>query len=259
VPIVLFGNAIAQAGLVLVHEYAANANTPPQNPNTQGWTEISDRGVNNPPGSDAAVAVAITNDNGTGLNAWSIVDDDGNGAEDLYYLAAFGFTPDQVAKARTEGFIYRWRLRIPDVTPISRAITTEVRVQTSVSDRLRFILQMGRTSTDLAAEIIAGSAGTVTGSLPVADPGGYHDWEMRFDGPPSELRLSVDGIRLLTTTIDFNDSGHALLFGSRTSGVGTGNWNRVQFFTGVPEPATAGLLALLAPAALLRRPRRGRL
>lgn len=191
-------------------------------PNKHGWIA----------GNDRKLAVGQTTSRG-----WRIEDDDEDGAEDLYYR--FELTDDQRHAARARGFTYRWRLRIPDDTKgITRAVSTEVcLVHNDGTGRVRMGLQIGRSGSELVTSIYAGSAGFVDGALNVANPDEFHEWEMLFDGKSSIVNVLIDGRLVLATKVDHVDTGHDLVFGSRSTGTGTSEWSRVEFSIGLPEVA----------------------
>lgn len=166
--------------------------------------------------------------------AWRIEDDDDNGAEGLYYRAEL--TDEQRDAARREGFVYRWRVRIPDETKVpTRAIGTEVCVwRKDKSQRLRFGVQLGRVGNQLLSKFHRGARGAVEGSVKVNEPDGFHDWELLFDGQSRTVNLRVDGQLAISALCDNDDSGHHLVFGSRATGTGIAEWEQVAFFVGLP-------------------------
>ncbi len=190
-----------------------------------GWIAHSDKPLK-------AEAGAI----GTGSErAWRIRDDDGKGPEDGYYR--FELSDEQREAARLKGFTFRWRLRIPDDTgATTRAISTEVCLASRKgTDVLRFGFQLGRQGNEMLASVYAGKEGVVVGGANVLDGAAFHDWTATFDPGPQLLNLTVAGRLVLSTVFTQRDRGHALAFGSRSTGIGTGDWQRVSFAIGLPE------------------------
>ncbi len=188
------------------------------------WTAHNDRKI-------AAAKVA-----GSGESCgWRIEDDDDDGAEDSYFHASL--TDEQNESARTRGFTYRWRLRIPENTRFpTRAISTEVCVASrDGSDRLRFGLSMGQDGDALIASIYTGTRGVAEGSISVSNVADFHDWVMYFDAESQILNIVVDGRLLLSTAVDHKDTGYHLVFGSRSTGTGVSEWQRVEFSIGLPK------------------------
>ena len=195
------------------------------NPAKHGWIEMHDR-------DHRAVSKAV---GAKDKRAWRIEDDDGDGPEDLFYRAVL---PDQQKEAaRTTGFTYRWRLRIPnDTQGPTRAISSEVcLVRRDGTGRLRFGAHMGRRGNEIVTSVYTGSQGFVDGSLVVANPAGFHRWTMLFDGKTDTVNVIVDGEIVLAAHVDNVDTGHDLVFGSRSTETGVGEWNRVEFSIGLPD------------------------
>jgi len=194
------------------------------NPADSNWSASNDR--------DLAKGITV----GTGESrVWRIDDDDDRGAEDHYFRATL---PDaQLELARKAGFTYRWRLRIPKNTRFpTRAISTEVCVTSrDGSDRLRFGLSMGQDGNALAASIFTGTRGVAEGSVSLDDPAAFHDWAMLFDGKSRLLNIVVDDKLLLSTFVNHRDTGHHVVFGSRSTGAGISEWQRVGFSLGLPD------------------------
>lgn len=97
--------------------YDANDKQGPVDPEQCGWQKaitkqekISGRGV--------------TKDAGTEFNAWQIVDNDDTRGENLYYYQTLPAAAEE--KAARDGFTCQWRLRMPEMTPVSRAVSVEV-------------------------------------------------------------------------------------------------------------------------------------
>lgn len=169
--------------------------------------------------------------------SWRIEDDDMAGAEDLYYH--FDLTDDERHAARTSGFTYRWRLRIPEDTGgVTRAVSTEVCLaRRDGTQRVRCGVQIGRSGPELVTSIYAGSRGYADGALLVESPDGFHQWEMLFDGESSIVNVAIDGQLVLAVTVDHDDSGHDLVFGSRATGTGVSEWNAATFSIGLAKDA----------------------
>jgi len=218
---------LCAAEAVPVVRYDASDSKLGADPDEQGWVAVSDR-------DHRATAKPIGKKNS---QAWRMEDDDGDGPEDLFYRATL--TDQQKEIARECGFGFRWRLRIPEETGgPTRAISTEVCVvRRDGSGRLRFGLQMGRRGSELVASVFAGTPGLVEGSVVVSSPDGFHEWSMLFDETTDTLNVRVDDAVLLATRFDHLDHGHDLVFGSRSTGTGTGEWSCVEFYTGLPADA----------------------
>ncbi len=192
-------------------------------PVQQGWTVGHDK-------QKAAVARS------TG-SAWRIEDDDNDGAEGLHYRTEL--SDDVRDLARRNGFVYRWRVRIVNETDSpTRAIGTEVCIwRKNKTGRLRFGLQLGRRGTELLARLHSGPHGNVDGAITVDKPDAFHDWELLFDGQTQYVNVRVDGRMILSLRMELDDHGHHLLFGSRATGRGVSEWERVEFSPGLPVDA----------------------
>ncbi len=188
-------------------------------PAAQGWVESHDK-------ERAATAKS-------GVGCWRIDDDDNDGPEGLYYRAEQ--SDDERDRARRDGFVYRWRVRIVEETQVpTRAIGTEVCIwRKGKTGRLRFGVQLGRRGSDLMGKFHSGTHGAVEGSVTVDSAGAFHDWELLFDGESRTVNLRVDGRLLVSTLCDNDDSGHHLVFGSRATGTGVSEWQRVEFSAGL--------------------------
>jgi sialidase-1 len=190
------------------------------NPARQGWIEGHDkkRAAEGKPAEEA----------------WRVEDDDDAGPEGLYYRMELSETAREVA--RRVGFVYRWRLRIMEETKTpTLAIGTEVCVQRlDGRGRLRLGLQLGRRGEELVGKFHTGTHGAVEGAVRVKDAGGFHDWELMFEGRSRTVNLRVDGRLVLSALCDNDDSGHHLVFGSRSTGTGVADWAWVGFYLGLP-------------------------
>jgi sialidase-1 len=194
-----------------------------ESPVKQGWIETHDKpreAVAKPAGS-----------------AWRVEDDDDGGPEGLYYRAEL--TDEQRDLARRDGFVYRWRVRIPEETNVpTRAIGTEVCVwRKDKTQRLRFSAQLGRAGDQLLARIHTGTHGSVEGAVRADEPDAFHNWELMFEGTSRTINLRVDSQLVISAQCDHDDSGHHLVFGSRSTGIGVAEWERVEFFAGLPKGA----------------------
>ena len=56
-----------------------------------------------------------------------------------------------------------------------------------------------------------------------------------FDGPSQVVNVLVDQQVILKARVDNRDSGHHLVFGSRSTGEGTSEWKRIRFSTGTGD------------------------
>lgn len=205
----------------------------PATPVNQGWTEKHDK-------SSAALGKSSA-------VAWRIEDDDDAGPEGLYYKAEL--TDEQLDLSRREGFVYRWRVSIPAETNTpTRAISTEVCVwRQDKSQRLRFGVQLGRARDQLLAKVHTGTHGAVEGGVTVDQPDGFYDWELIFEGKSRTINLRVGQRLILSAPCDNDDSGHHVVFGSRAAGTGVAEWERVEFFTGLPKNANTIVPPALPP------------
>ena len=184
----------------------------------------------------------------------TIVDDESNGkARDAYFYREL--TREERALAVTSGFVYKWTLRIPNETKqTTRAISTEVCVRDDDSNKLlRFGLQFGRRGSELLATVHRGSDGPLNGALTVHDVNVFHDWKLIFEGKTQIINLWVDGRLILKARIDCRDTGHHLVFGSRSTGEGVSEWKRLRFSVGtagarmvVPDPSESPLFWIMA-------------
>lgn len=215
IALLLAGSSLAWAKDNPLAVYDAKANTDPA---AQGWIDTHDKEH----AAEATVANGILR----------ITDDDADGLEGRYFRKELA--DEQRAAARESGFVYKWRLRIPEATGgVTRAIGAEVCVSGAEgANRLRMGLQFGRRGGDLLAGLHAGSDGWVEDSLAVANSGDFHDWTLVFDGKSAVLNVFVDQQLLLAARVDNRDKGHDLVFGSRASGTGVSEWESVRFSLG---------------------------
>ena len=193
-------------------------------PTVQGWEARHDK-------PQAAVARAA----GEGRAVrWRIEDDDDDGAEGLYYTREVPTEALNLAAER--GFRLEWEVRIPASTHgVTRAISTEVCLAGDGRKPLRFGVSMGRNDAELVASLYAGSHGVIEAGRAVKSPEGAHRWTLLFDASRELVNLNLDGQPLLAAKFDHRDRGLPLVFGSRSTGTGVSEWQRVAFHAGLPE------------------------
>ncbi len=166
-------------------------------------------------------------------------------AEDGYFR--FDLTDAQRATARLDGFVYEWTVRIPENTGgVTRAISTEVCVKAATPESLlRFGLSLGRRGSELVGGLYTGKdSGWQEGARIVTDPDEFHTWTLVFDGQSRVFNLLVDGHLALAAEMEHRDTGHDLVFGSRSTGTGISEWKSVRFSLGI------GDTKLVTPAPL---------
>lgn len=193
-------------------------------PAAQGWEARHDK-----------PHVAVGRAGGTGDSLlWRIEDDDGQGAEGLYYTREL--SAEVLNLAAEQGFRLEWDVRIPESTGgVTRAISTEVCLGGDGRKSWRFGVSLGRNGAELAASLHTGSRGVAEAGRAVKSPEGLHRWTLLFDPATELVNLQLDGQPLLAAKFDHIDRGLPLVFGSRSTGTGVSEWKQLAFHAGLAE------------------------
>lgn len=212
-------------------------------PTTEGFTY----GTN----GASVVTSGVTNDNGTGLDAW-IVDD--NGANfGLYYK---GFSAAERTSLLASNFTGTMRLRVPDIsTSPAGAVLFDVNLGPT---NRRFLIYFG---TNANGELtIAYNDGSALQTIAGASNQAYHTVRLDYDFANADADVFVDNTLAKANYTGFtsggsNQNGNAngqVQFGSGSgAGQGQGNYNLVS--VAIPEPASLALLGLGGLLMLGRR------
>jgi large repetitive protein len=246
-----------EATTVFVHNGALNPVA------AEGWTNYTGSG-------GATTAGALTNDLGSGFDAWSV--DDNSTAFDtgLYYYE--DLTTGQVAEGNSAGWRLSLRVRVAN-TPDGFAVINVGGVNYLWS-------AVAATYRDGSRDWYLGIASQADGDPIIRLPnstsslastyalegggGGYHLYELVYDPVALSADFFIDGVETVSNILGNATSGgqRRVLWGAASSpDAGQGNYNLVRFATSmapavVPLPS-AGLLvagALGVLAGLRRRP-----
>ncbi len=206
-------------------------------PASEGWTVLG-------PGSNVT-AGPVTNDLGTGLNAWNVNDPTTGGGSTLQYQMFP--TNSQATQALNFGWQMDIRLRVVN-TPDAPDASISVEYFDGLA---RFGLEIGSTANgDPTVDFfLTNSSFTFTGG-----GSGYHLYSVRYNPGTSTAALYIDGIQRLTNVAgSATGAAPEIAWGARGSATaGNGNYNLVQL-TIVPEPSTwAFSLAGVVPLVALR-------
>ena len=224
---------VVHAGPILF-EHVGNTD-----PTTEGWAELSFNGLTVGP---------VTNDQGSGLDAWSV--DDNGGQFGLYNQVP---TTAQIAEAGADGWFLRSRHRvvnIPDANDFS--IDVGYRNGTSI-----YSMAFGSTADgDPTVRLFGSSTNTLTGL-----GSGYHLYDLIFDAGVGSASLFVDGTLVESGYSGVSQSVVGVFFGSgQTGSSGHGHYSLVQFGTGapaaVPEPSSVAVSLLALGLLMLHAYRR---
>lgn len=196
-------------------------------------------------------AGGVTNDNGTGVDAWS-VDDSGSGYG-LYYN---GFSATEQSDLLTQGFTATMKLRLADIVSDAPGGSVAVDVNLGAGNK-RFLVYFG-TNADGDPNFYFNDGNfsypTVTGAN-----GGYHTFKLIYDPGTTTADIFLDNVQLKDDFAGLagNAGNYGNSFGQAVFGSGSGGdqgqGNYASFIVAIPEPAS---LALLGMGGLLMFSRR---
>ena len=206
-------------------------------PTTEGWSLILS-------GADNSVG-AVTNDIGTGIDAW-FTDDDTTG---LSNVAAYTATPS--ASAVNAGNLNGWtlstNLRVVDIPDAVDSSVIVLYRDGATSWEMNFGSALdGDTIVQLSSGDLHVLQNTGTG---------YHQFDLVYDPVNATADLFVDGLEVISDSAGIaSASTPSIAWGAdSTSGTGQGNFASVSFSV-VPEPSSF-ILAVLGLTAVCRRHR----
>lgn len=222
------------------------------NPILEGWQQIrSFTGVSTGP---------ITNDLGSGTNAWKI-NDTSNG-DGIYGIQ---LTSQQLQLAAVSDWKLSTTLRVVSGSPSSSPDNVPIQVAIHFHER-NYSMGFGREPSGLPWIGLGTDAGTVL--VPLSNVGAnYNTYDLIFSQASGSASLYVNGSLAYTgfngvLDPDFNTgpgdrTSEFLFFGSTSANgpSGQANYNFVQFGF-VPEPSSALIWVLGSVAILCRRERR---
>ena len=234
-------SALASADVLIDH-------TGNNDPVDEGWGVIRDFG---------ATATAVTNDNGTGLNAWAISKSISSQEKGYEYVLTSG----EAAAATSFGWVVKSTLRIANVND---APDYAVSMLYSNGTK-RFDLALGSNAAgDPIAMLVnsyvanggdpAGPSFTLTGG-----GNNYHIYEMIFNKVTNTADLKIDGVTRISGYTGNNQfvPTPRLQWGAfGGDGTGDGRYNGMELDVTVPEPASIALCTLIPLIALTPRRRR---
>jgi PEP-CTERM motif len=227
----------------------AEAQTFPQHsgsndPTTEGWRYVSETSPNLP------TTGPVTNDQGSGLDAWSLSFPTSNsGITEGVYLAETGGAQDA---ALTSGWDLTANLRFP-IVPQNGFFFINLNLQGFHKASTGYALLFSPANNNGLTYQLEGS---IIGGVPtfggppilLSDPTAYHLFEIQYHPGSGTADLFVDGAKTFSNvTGSYGDSvpfEWTIISNSNAgSSLGQVNLNSLQF-TVVPEPATLTLLAL---------------
>jgi hypothetical protein len=210
----------------IIFEHTGNAD-----PVTEGWTASN-------AGGGGQVVGPLTNDAGSGLDAWSMSDT----STALFTTLSYNQTPTpaQLNQASTLGWSYSVTIRIPNSSDLAAASPF-----VSYRDGSRN-WQMGFGSEADGDPIVllfdgGGSHPNFTGPSYTLQGAGstYRTYDLVFDPVADSADLFIDGVERISNFPGYALAATTFGFGNGSSAdTGQGNFNSVQFFV-VPEPASA--------------------
>jgi len=241
--LLIVAGSVETAFGVLVASHSGQAD-----PVTEGWTASA----GSPP-SGISVG-AITNDGGSGFDAWFVDDNSTGGGSSFFYSQTP--TAAQLSQASTQGWKLTARLRVTDIddSPGTGSVFVQYGNGTTVFDMV-----FGSDSD--GDPIVVLDDGTVSGGeiqgpsfTSEGSGGGYHLYELAFDATENSADLFVDGVERISDFTGFSFAVPRVAFGGGSSAdTGQGNYNLVQF-TAIPEPSAflfGGLVSLLVTSSIV--------
>lgn len=215
----------------IIFEHTGNAD-----PVTEGWTVFD-------AGGGGQLVGPLTNDAGSGLDAWSIRDT----STALFSTLSYNQTPTpaQLSQASTLGWSYSITIRIPNASDLAAASPFA-----SYRDGSRN-WQVGFGSEADGDPIVllfdgGGSHPNFTGPSYTLQGAGstYHEYDLVFNPVADTADLFIDGVERISNFPGYALAATTFGFGNGSSAdTGQGNFNSVQFLV-VPEPASALLFGL---------------
>jgi hypothetical protein len=204
-------------------------------------------------GLGTAISTGVTNDNGTGLNAWKVNTDVGDPGSDVYGVHQRTLTPAELSSIAASSQKY--------FTVTSRIVSDGTAGAGPFDYGIRAWVGLGSTEIRMHLGINASNQFEVGfyGLGPVyatSGPNSYHTVSLRETNFDGIYDLYVDGIDTTYDYTPFVVSSNLLDFGDGSASPGHNgdvNWNLVQI--AIPEPASIGTLAFAGCAVLLRRKR----
>lgn len=204
--LVLNANDASTAGLVLSNDtansaqgstvlgvvssaalYDAGTSGSPTNPSTQGWTESDSE-------SDGDASIGITtgltsiNDNGSGLDAWVVTDNNGGGGFVTYTATP---TAAQTTSGTNNGWLLETTMRLVD--DFNSAAST-VLIYGNGSQRFVVFYDLDAND-DLTAELVGTGGGTYTLTSGGTGAAAFHDIALSYDATSNTAAFFVDGVR----------------------------------------------------------------
>ncbi len=206
-------------------------------------------------GGGGGVSVgAVSNDLGTGLDAWKADDNSTASNTRIGYEATL--SRRQQEAALTEGWVLRAKLRIVDAPDAAdSSVFVDFAYNHPDYDKKWFYMKLGAEADgdpiislyDLSDLVLAGAGG------------GYHLYEFVYDPDTGTADLFVDGVEKVSNFAGRDNSGYDLnriLWGANGSAsTGHANYNLIELEI-LPEPGALAFLAVGAALALARRRRR---
>lgn len=226
----------------IIFQHEGNAN-----PTTEGWTHI-DSGI-------GATAGSVTNDQGSGIDAW-FTDDDGLTGQSFEF---YNQTPtsSQIVAAGSLGWTLRARVRVVDIPDaVDFSVFAGYRDGSTEWEMIFGSKSNGDPVVRLSTGPNIGPEYILEGSQ-----GGYHSYDLVYDPITSSADLFVDGIERISNYFGRTDGlGATVHFGAGQSDTtGRGNWNQVQWeVKSIPEPCVATLILVCSLVTMVRRSKRNK-
>ncbi len=211
---------------VLVFSHSGNAD-----PTTEGWTE-------NSPTTTGVTAFGVTNDGGSGVDAWA-VDDNSTVAPGSTLSYSQIPTAAQHSDASANGWTLRTNVRVVDDANPGGSVEIDYGNGSNIWVMV-FSAQANGDPTVVLGTGFAGNAFTGPTFTLTGAGSTYNLWELRFDANAGTADLFVNGVEQLSDYSGFGAGGiDRVLWGANASGdVGQGNWNLVQWeIAAIPEPS----------------------
>ncbi len=241
--------AISHAEIIIQHSGTTD-------PTTEGWTAVTQA-----PGNTDASEGPVTNDLGSGIDAWSTsINVPGTGNSSAFYESLSPFADLALQKkAVLNGWDFQMNVRVvtipkdPDfaIQGIVR-IPVALNILGSPTGSQYFQIQLGSQADGDPIAKVGGFATNTTIDLNGIGSG-YHLYELRWSPLTTSAEFYVDGTKYLGGLTGDPFGNNLVQWGSSGppgTEAGQGNFNFVQFST-VPEPSTLALLTLGAVGLLM--------